>query len=520
MAFGLAAGPAPNRFLVSLCVLGLFAEAAEDRPLVCIVDDAQWLDRASAQVLGFVARRVLAERVALVFAVRECGGQSELAGLPELVVEGLDDTAARALLTSVIAGRLDEQVVERIVAEARGNPLALLEMPRGLSEAELAGGFGVSSRLPLPARLEEGFLRRLRALPAPTQRLLLVAAAEPVGDPALLWRAAGRLDLGVAAAAPAEAADLLELGARVRFRHALVRSAVYGAATFEDRQRAHQALAESTDAMVDPDRRAWHLAEAALGPDAEIADDLERSADRALARGGVAAAAAFLERASVLSPEPAALARRALAAGQAKLLAGAPKAALTLLARAEAGPLDAHAQAVLDRLRGQIAAHLRCTLGAPTFLPKAARGIEAFDAGLARDTYLEALWTAIVAGRFGDGLPAVAQAARAVRPPAQPRAADVLLDGLAKRFTDGFEPAVPTLKRALQAFRTEEIRSEQELGQRILALRTAVDLLDDDALQALATHNVQAARDIGALTVLPVALIYLGLRRPRQPVWP
>ena len=300
VAFGLGVGDAPDRFLVGLAVLSLLSEAAEEQPLVCVVDDAQWLDRASAQALVFVARRLLAESVALVLVTREAG--DELEGLPKLVVEGLRDGDARALLGSAVRVPLDERVRERLVAETRGNPLALLELPRGLTPAELAGGFGLPDALPLSGRIEDSFRRRLAGLPADTQRLLLVAAAEPVGDPVLVWRAAGRLGIGVQAAADTD--GLLAIGASVTFRHPLVRSAVYRAASPEDRQVVHRALADATDPEVDPDRRAWHLAQATPGFDEDIASELERSAGRAQARGGLAATAAFLERASALTPEP------------------------------------------------------------------------------------------------------------------------------------------------------------------------------------------------------------------------
>lgn len=510
VAFGLCAGPAPDRFLVSLGVLGLLSEAADDRPVVCVVDDAQWLDHASAQVLAFVARRLFAESVALVFAVREPGGQPELAGLPELEVEGLDDAAARSLLTSAITGRLDEQVVERIVAETRGNPLALLELPRGLSATELAGGFGVSSRLPLSAAMEKIFLRRFRPLPGDTQRLLLLAAADPLGDPMLLWRAAERLGLGVKAAAPAESAGLLEFGAKVQFRHPLVRSAVYGAASLADRQQVHQALAEATDAVIDPDRRAWHRAQAALGPDADVAAELERSADRAMARGGLAAAAAFLERAATLTPEAPRRASRSLAAAEAKYGAGAPRAALELLERAEAGPLDGLQRVSLARLRGEIAVHQRRGMDVAPLLLDAARLLEPFDVYLARDTYLEALWAATLAGGLGEGVRPVAEAARSAAPARQPRAVDILLDGLAIRFTDGYVASVPLLKRALRAFRDIGAHGQADVGRLSHACRTAADLFDDDTWQVLARRQVDAAREIGALSVLPRALLYLG----------
>ncbi|MGB6582924.1 MAG: AAA family ATPase, partial [Streptosporangiaceae bacterium] len=283
-AFGLSAGGAPDRFLVGLAVLSLLADVAEAQPLVCLVDDAQWLDQASAQTLAFVARRLLAEPVALVFAVRAGGQDQRLGGLPELPVRGLDDAHARALLEAALRGPLDEAVRDRIVAESRGNPLALVELPRSLTPAELAGGFGLPGMVPLSSLIEQGFLRRLEPLPARARQLLLTAAAEPVGDVTLLLRAAERLGIGPDAAAAAETAGLIEIAARVRFRHPLVRSAAYRLASVQDRQDVHAALAEVTDPELDPDRRAWHRAHAAAGPDEDVAAELERSAGRAQAR--------------------------------------------------------------------------------------------------------------------------------------------------------------------------------------------------------------------------------------------
>ena len=295
-AFGLSTGAQPDRFLVSLAVLSLLSDAAEERPLLCLVDDAQWLDRSSAQVLAFVARRLQAESVVLLFAKREPGELDGLAGLPDLPLRGLPDDSARELLASAIGGPLDDRVRDRILAEARGSPpLALMELPHELSPATLAGGFGLPGALPLPRRIEVSFRRRVQQLPAATQRLLLVAAAEPTGEPALLWRAAGTLGIPAEAAGPAEADGLLDLGAGVAFRHSLLRSAIYRAADAEERRRAHLALALATDAETDPDRRAWHRAHATLAPDEDVAQELERSAGRAQARGGLAAAAAFLE---------------------------------------------------------------------------------------------------------------------------------------------------------------------------------------------------------------------------------
>src|SRR5580692_11253698 len=355
-AFGLSAGPVPDRFLVGLPVLGLLSETAGERPVVCVVDDQQWLDHASAQALGFAARRLAADPVGLVFAARVPG--QDLAGLPELVVEGLAENDARSLLESVltgVAGPLDPRVRDRIIAETRGNPLALLELTRGLTPAQLTGGFGVHEAVPLDGRIEESFVRQLEALPAPTRRLVQLAAADPSGDPVLVWRAAGRLAIGAGAAGPAAEAGLVEFGARVRFRHPLVRSAAYRSASVQTRQELHGALAEATDPVVDPDRRAWHHAQAARGPDEAVAVELELCAGRARGRGGLAAAAAFLERSADLTVDPAHRAQRALAAAQARLRAGAPDAALGLLAMAQAGPLDKLQRARGDLLRAQIA---------------------------------------------------------------------------------------------------------------------------------------------------------------------
>ena len=382
-AFGLEAGEPPDRFLVGLAVLSLLAEVAEAQPLVCLVDDAQWLDSVSAQTFGFVARRVFAESVAFVFAERSGEEGVELRGLPELPIHGLSDSDARWLLRSALHGPLDEAVRDRIVAETRGNPLALLELPRGLTSVELAGGFGLPDTVSLASRIEEGFIRRLEPLPLQSRRLLLTAAVEPVGDVALLWRAAEVLGIKPDAALAAEASGLVEIGTRVRFRHPLVRSAACRSAGEGELRRVHSALAEVTDPDLDPDRRAWHRAHAAVGPDEQVAVDLMQSADRAQARGGLAAAAAFLEEATRLTPNSADRASRALAAAQLKYLAGAPEVALELLAAAEGGPLDEVHRARLDLLRGQIAFVYRPGSDAPPLLLKAAQRLESLDLALA-----------------------------------------------------------------------------------------------------------------------------------------
>src|SRR5580658_2865200 len=446
VAFGLRPGSAPDRFLVGLAALGLLSEVAAERPLLCLIDDAQWLDQASAQVLAFAARRLDAESVALLFGTRDPAGEGDLAGLPGLAVAGLADADARALLASVIPGRLDERVLDRIIAESGGNPLALLELPHGVTAAELAGGFGLPSPLPVAGRIEQSFLWRIAPLPEVTQRLLLLAAAEPTGDPALLWRAADRLGIGVEAAAPAVADGLLAVGARVVFRHPLVRSAVYQAAPIADRCRAHRALAGATDPGTDPDRRAWHRAQAAAGPDEDVAAELERSAGRAQARGGLAAAAAFLERSVLLTGDLAPHTDRILAAAQACLQAGAFGKALELLATAEAGPLDEFQGARVDLLRGQIAFASGLGSDAPPQLLKAAARLEPLDLDLARETYLDAWGAAMFAGHLASAgnLLEVSRTVRAAPAPTHPpRSADLLLDGLALVVTDGRAVAAP-----------------------------------------------------------------------------
>ena len=507
-AFGLSAGPVPDRFLVGLAVLGLLSETAAERPLICVVDDQQWLDHASAQALGFAARRLAADPVGLVFAARVPG--QDVAGLPELVVEGLAEGDARALLESVLTGLtgpLDARVRDRIIADTHGNPLALLELPRGLTPAQLTGGFGLSGAVPLDGRIEESFGRQLEALPAQTRRLVQLAAADPTGDPVLVWRAAGRLAIGAGAAGPAVEAGLAEFGARVRFRHPLVRSAAYRSASVQTRQELHGALAEATDPAVDPDRRAWHRAQAAPGPDEEVAAELEQCAGRAQRRGGLAAAAAFLERSAGLTLDPARRAQRALAAAQAKHRAGALDAALGLLAMAQAGPLDELQRARGDLLRAQIAFASSHGRDAPPLMLSAARQLEALDVGLARETYLEAFTAALFVGRLSPAVGDVARAARmAPAPPAPARAPDLLLDGLALLVTEGYAAGTPALRRALLAFRGQDSSAEEGLSWLWLAGRAAMAVWDDETWHILASRHVKLARDAGALSELPLAV--------------
>jgi DNA-binding CsgD family transcriptional regulator len=507
VAFGLKVGEAPSPFLVGLAVLGLLSEAAEQQPLLGLVDDSQWLDGATARALAFVARRLMAERIALAFATRDVG--SGLARFPQFRVEPLGRRDARALLDSVLAARLDESVLARIIAETGGNPLALLELPRGLTPAQLAGGFGLPVALPLSTGIEQSFARRLARLPRAARRLLLLAAAEPVGDPALLWRAAQQLGIPEAAAHAAEAEGLLTLDGAVVFRHPLVRSAVYGAADLNERREVHSALADATDPQIDPDRRAWHRAQAASVPDEEVASELERSAARAQARGGFAAAAAFLERAAALTPAPAHRARRALVAAQTKFRAGALDDALGLLSSTEIGALDELDRARVELLRAQIAFVSTHGSGAPAMLLAAARRLTPLSATLAHDTYLEALSAAMFAGRLaapGASALDVALAAKAAPRPPVLRGPELLLEGLATLFSESYEAAVPILRRAQSAFDVSDLAVSEQLRWKWLATVSSVHVWDDTRWGAMSERHVQIARETGALGELPLAL--------------
>ena len=514
-AFGFRDGDAPDRFLVGLAVLSLLAEVAETRPLLCVVDDVQWLDAASVQALSFVARRLGAERIALLFARRSASAarteRDLLDDLPQLMVAGLNDADARSLLDSAVPGPVDARVRNRILAETRGNPLALLELPHGLRAVEPGFGGDVAQNGDLEVRIERGFAGRIEQLPEPTRMLLLLAAAEPLGDVALLWRAATTLGVGPDAVGPATDAGMLDLDATVRFRHPLVRSAAYRAARDDDRRRVHAALAEATSAETDPDRRAWHRAAAAVGLDDDVAAELEESAGRARARGGWAAAAAFLTRATELTSHPALRAQRALAAAHAKLQSGATAGAHAVLAVAEAGPLSDLDAARAQLLGAQI--EFAATRGreAPAMLLDAAKRLERLDARNARDTYLEAFSAALFASRFGTS--GVADVARAVRgaswngtagPPV--RACELLLDGLSVLVTDGQTAGVPAVRDALTAFRADDIDDDDALRGLWLASRAARALGDDAGWDELTQRNVRIARRNGALSALAIAL--------------
>jgi DNA-binding CsgD family transcriptional regulator len=511
VVFGLSEGAPPDRFLVGLAVLGLFAEVADDQPLLCVVDDAQWLDHASALTLAFVARRLEAEPVGIVFAAREPG--EELEHLPELDLQGLENGEARALLGSGLRFAVDERVRDRIIAETRGNPLALLELPRGMTPAELAGGFGLPGEQPLSGRIVESFVRRLEALPDDARRLLLLAAADPLGDPLLLWRAADLLQIEPSAADRAEADGLLALGELVAFRHPLVRSAVYRSARAEERRAVHLALAEATDRGVDPDRRVWHLAAAAPAPDEGVATELERSAGRAQARGGLAAAAAFLERAVALTRDPRRRTDRALAAADLALGAGAFDAAHRMMAAAEIGPLDELQSARLDLVRAEAGYSESRDSAAPALLLRAAKTLEPLDPQLARETYLDAWSSALFAGSLA-GSTNLHEVSREVpathRRADKERPSDLLLDGFALAFTEGRGAAAPLLEQAAAGFAGDEASIDEVLRWGWMAPAAAVMVWDHDTCVAAATRSVELTREAGALTVLAVSVNVMG----------
>jgi DNA-binding CsgD family transcriptional regulator len=510
VAFGLAAEPAQDRFALGLAVLSLLAENAAARPLVCLVDDAQWLDEASSQVLEFVGRRLLAEPVGLLFAVREAAGERLLPGLPTLTIEGLTDEDAAALLTAAVPGHLDKRVCDRLVAETGGNPLELLELARGMTEAELAGGFGGPRQARLPGHLPDHYLRQVRMLPEPAQQLMLLAAADPTGDATLLWRAAQTLGLGPDAAAAADAEQLLNIGSQVQFRHPLVRSAAYAAGSSEDRRAAHLTLAAATDAQADPERRVWHLAAAATGPDEEVAAALEQAAAKIQARAGLAASAAFLQRSVTLTAEPGRHTERALAAALAQLHAGAFDTALSLLARAEAHAVDDLQRARVEMLRGQVEWAAVTGREAPVLLLQAAKRLESLDAELARETYLYAWVASHLAGPLagpGGLLPEVSRAAQAaLQPAAAPRPCEVLLDGLTTMILQGRAAAEPAIRRALTAFVGDHVSDEEWLQWGIFAQMAAMAVWDFDGWVALSNRHVEMARALGALAPLSIAL--------------
>lgn len=515
VSFGLAIGNPSDRFLVGLAVLALLAEVAAEKPLVCLVDDAQWLDEPTRQVLAFVGRRLRAEALLLLFGVRETGSERLLPDIPSLTIEGLVEEDARALITASVHGQLDSRVRDRIVADTHGNPLALLELAGRMSRAELAGGFGVPQATTVPGDIEEHYWRRIKALPESTQRFMLLAAADPTGDATLVWRAAQMLGLPRSAALVGESEGLLEIGSRIRFSHPLVRSAAYAAGEAADRSAAHSALAESTDPNTDLERRVWQRAAAATGPDEDVAAELERTAGTAQSRAGLATAAAFLERSVQLTVMPERRARRAVAAAQAHLHAGAFDAALALLAEARALAIDDVQHAKIERLRGEVQYASNPGPEGPLLLMETAKSLESLDANLARETYLDAWMASLAAGPFaspGGLLPEVSRAALSAPPPREPAATcDLFLDGVAIMVTDGRAAGASRIRKAVDAFLADEISDSEFLQWGHLATGAAVVLWDWKSWETLSAKHVELARASGALAPLSIALNARGV---------
>ena len=507
-ALGVGSGVA-NRLAVALGGLDLLSGLSETRPLFCVIDDAQWLDQASVQTLFFIARRLLAERIGMVFAVRDDTGA--LAGLPELEVTGLRDQDASLLLGSVIGGRLDPRVRQRIVAETHGNPLAIIQLPRGLSGAELSAGLGPSVGVSLPNQIKQSFLGRYRKLPNPTRQLLMLAAAEPLGDPNLLWRAAAAAGLPDTPVSPADTGGLMSIGQYVQFEHPLARAAIYDAATGQERQAAHRAIAQATDPETDPDHRAWHRSQAATGTDDEVAAELEYASGRALARGGLAAAAAILERSTQLSSTRPEVIRRGLTAARATYDAGAPDRAVELLTVLESGSLGPAEHAAVIRLRGQIAVSHGQPAQAAGLLLNAAQALQPFDPAQARETYLEALEAVHFAGQSGFPGGLAALAADVIRtvpaPPDQPGLVDHLLDGMLTWAVHGLPDAIPAIRRALAQMSSASTDPAAAARWVWLMNHMANSTWDDDLWMVITDRYRAVVREIGALSLLPSALM-------------
>jgi DNA-binding CsgD family transcriptional regulator len=516
--FGFRTGSPPKRFQVGMAVLDLVATTAQGQPLLCLIDDAQWLDRASLQAIAFVGRRLLAERIAVVAAARDTPDDGELVGLSEIHLDGLSTDDARKLYDSVVVGPIDAAVRDRIIAETRGNPLALLELPRTWTSAELIEGLGEPARTTVSSRLELAFAKRLGELPQKTQTLLALAAAEPRGDPILLWAAAERLGLSANAAEPAERAGLIEFGQHVCFRHPLVRAAAYRAAPLPMRLEVHRALGEVMDPIRDAERRVWHRACSTVTYDEGIAVELERSADRAKARGGLVGAAALLERAALLTQSGERRADRTLAAAQAKRDAGALDSALRLLSVVDSEPYTDLRSALTERLRAQIAFDQRRGAEAARLLLTAAARVVSSEPRLARDIYLEALAAAIWAPS-DDSRELISKTAEAARtaplPQQPPRTADLLLDALACMVTDGYTAAAPMMTNALAAVRDHSVGADgldaltRLVGNRAACV-IATEAWDYDTGRAEAERQVKLARDSGALVQLQFALHFLA----------
>ena len=510
-AFGLAAGPAADRFLVGLGVLTLLADVAAGQPVIWLVDDAHWLDRESLEVLGFVGRRLYADGVGLLFGAREASpGLTALEGLPSRRLGGLEPGAARALLATTVTGALNARVAARIITETGGNPLALRELAGQLTPDQLAGRLPLPQRLPVGRRMQGHFLRQVKTLPPAAGSLLLLASAASSDDPAALWRAAALLDLGPDAADSAVAKDIISLHPRVAFRHPLIRSAVYEEARSGDRRQVHDVWARVAGQDGDPDQAAWHRAAAAVVPDEDVAAGLERSAARAERRGGYIAQASFLARAAELTPGARERTVRLFAAAQAHLAAGDGAVAEALLDRAAPGLAAAGMRVEAQRLRASIAVFFSRHKDAPALLLDAVAALDPPDVPLIREMLFEAMQAALVARQYTTGTTPNAVAEAALRVPRDhdrtATVTDLLLDGFATRITVGYQQAVPLLRAAVAALFTSEQPAAAGIPATILGWFAADDLWDDKGRRSLLGRAEAAQRRHGALGALRITL--------------
>jgi DNA-binding CsgD family transcriptional regulator len=513
-AFGLVDGPPPDRFLVGLAALTLLAAVAMERPLLCVIDDAQWVDRESLDTLAFVGRRLYADRMALLFAVRpEPGRQVHLEGLTDVPVGPLGEQHTLELLASVASGPVNVEVARRIVATTEGCPLAVTELARNLTAAQLGGGDVLPDPLPLSGRLERHYIEQVRRLPSDTQLLVLLAAAQSSGDQAALWRAADELGISRDAATPLDDGDLVDLGNRVAFRHPLIRSAVYGGAGAGARRRVHAALARVSDRASELDSHARHLAAASLGPDEEVASELERAALRAGDHGRYAAHAALLTRAAELTPDRERQVDRLLAAAQLHLTAGSPS-------RARAALDDVRAELADPRRRAQ-ATRLRAALGAydmpariPAVLLDAAEDLESLDPRLARDTYAEALEASLVSCQITTGTTPEAIARAALRAPSDKSGdvtmADLMIDAFGTRLGVGYVEAVEPLRRFVAALLADDPAPRGFTRWSAPGSDAAAELWDADGYRGLLLRMEEDERERGGLDALRITLGGLG----------
>lgn len=517
VAFGLEEGPPPSRFLVGLAALMVLSHAAKDQPVLCLVDDAQWLDAGSANALAFAARRLYADRVGMIVTFGDWETFPEPAtlqvfeGLPAMVVGGLPDAEAAELLCRAAGAHLDEQVTRRILADTQRNPLALAELGAQFTADQLAGRASLPEPIPLSQRLEQRFLRQVRDLSEDTQAFLLLAGADIAGDRVGLWRAASLAGIDAdAAAAAAEAAGLVGLsGSSVWFRHPLIRSAVYHGATDAQRRAAHLELAEAGDfdSAAGRSRRAWHRAAAAVAPDEGIAAGLEEAAERESARGGYAARAALLRRAVELTPDDGRRARREVALAEAELIRGHPDTARDMVTGALPRLADDRQRGLAKRLNGAILFATGNAAAAADALAEASQML-APDAGAARDTILEATRAAVWAGPAQTRK--ITNAARSFPgvSGSEPAASDLFLEGWRVRFTAGYSQAVAPLRAAAAALRADDLDPATGLQWFEMGVAAAGSLWDDQGFIDLIGRWVRAARTLGALTELPLALAW------------